>query len=129
MRYTVAVHESLIAQANNLAAIIGVGPEDMQTFGASPWRNAEGDAFALASFVGAPDLPAVLEAGLARPTWDADGIVDLALAAGALAVLDLPDPETGAAPLATSGRIAVVPEMEGSAAISALGLTYPEEED
>lgn len=129
MRYTVAVHESLIVQANNLAAIIGAGPDDMQTFGASPWRNVEGEAFALASFVGPSDLPAVLEAGLSRPTWDADGIVDLALATGALAVLDVLDPEIGAAPLATKGRIAVVPEMEGPAAISALGLTYPEEED
>lgn len=129
MRYTVAVHESLIAQANNLTAIMGAGPEDMQTFGVSPWRNAEGEVFALASFVGPSDLPAVLEGGLARPTWDTEGIVDLALATGALAVLDLTDPETGAAPRATKGRIAVVPAMEGSAAISALGLTYPEEED
>ncbi|SNS29134.1 hypothetical protein [Antarctobacter heliothermus] len=129
MRYTIAVHESLIEQANNLAAFIGAGPEDMQTFGASPWRNSEGAAFALASFVGPSDLPSALKTSLARPDWDVDGLVDLGAATAALAVLDLPDPETASAPMATKGRIAVVPRMEGPAAISALGLSYPKEEE
>lgn len=127
MIYTIAVHESLIESANQRAAALGAGPQDAQTFGAAVWHNAAGAVFAVASFSAPAGWIAALSAAPVRPAWDVDGFVDLEAASAAIAALDLPDTDTGAAPAAITGRIAVARGPEPAEAIAAMGLSYPDE--
>jgi len=114
---TIAVPESLIAQANQLALAVGTSEDDVNTFRAADWTDGTGNfavcstravdkIFDYVSVVDATDNPLLAE-GLAAlsfvtVTTDADGVETI----------------TGNDP----SKIRVIVDMEPFAALSLLGL-------
>lgn len=114
---TIAVPESLIAQANQLALAIGTSEDDVNTFRTADWTDGTGN-FAVCSTravdkifdyiaaVDATDNPLLAEGLAALPfvtvTTDADGVETI----------------TGNDP----SKIRVIVDMEPFAALSLLGL-------
>lgn len=50
-RMTLAVPEALMPQANQLALIAGESPDDVNTFAAANWQDADGNLYAVCSTV------------------------------------------------------------------------------
>ncbi|MCL1629181.1 hypothetical protein M3N55_10595 [Roseibaca sp. V10] len=67
---TLACPENRIADANNLAMVLGEGPLDEHTFGTARWQTAQGARYALARFEPAHWWQDVLVKQLVRPVWD-----------------------------------------------------------
>ncbi|SUZ31995.1 hypothetical protein ROE7235_01746 [Roseibaca ekhonensis] len=67
---TLACPEHRIADANNLAMVLGEGPLDGQTFGTAHWQTPQGARYALARFKPALRWQGVQDQVLARPAWD-----------------------------------------------------------
>jgi hypothetical protein len=116
MRATIAVPETMIADANQLARALGLGPDDDATFGAPIWQDAGGDRYAAASMVVGEGWLDLLAAPLAAPSWGAD----MAAAERARAAVQVGAP-------AGAGRIAVCVAEPASAGLAALGITPVEE--
>lgn len=117
MRITIACPEALIGDANQLARCIGLGPNDDQTYGAPIWRDAAGNAYAVASAVVSGAFYAAATSPLVAPDWGCD----LAAAARAQAAISI-----GAA--AAPGVLAAIIGDDVQAALTALGVTMAEEE-
>ena len=49
MRLTIACPELMRDDANNLAMVLGYGPDDAQTYIALNWQDADGNLYACAS--------------------------------------------------------------------------------
>ena len=120
-RATIAVHEPLIPDANQLALCLGESAADDQTFGAASYQDAGGNLYAVCSTVAKPIFVQLAGQPLQAPDH-APG-VDLEAATRAQAILQI---NSG---IATPDVIAVV--LGGSAEraqdhIAVLGLTLRE---
>jgi hypothetical protein len=116
MRVTIACPEALIGDANQLARCIGLGPDDDQTYGAPVWRDAGGNAYAVASAVVSPAFIDTASSQLVAPDWGCD----LAAAGRAQAAISI-----GAA--AAPGVLAAIIGDDVQAALAALGVTMAED--
>jgi hypothetical protein len=117
-RVTAACPAALVADANHLAMVLGLGPADGQSYRIGSWRDADGYAYACVSFLARPEWLAAAQSGLVRPAWDTDQIIDMAAADRAQAALDLtPGVQAG------QGRIAVVIGGTGREALEAMGVS------
>jgi len=119
IRVTIAVHPDNVPDANQLARVLGYGPDDDRTFTVPGYQHDDGNAYCVAS-------------GLVKPAFVEDVFVE-----------DLPEPEWGADMEAASraqakvviggpaqpDKIAAIVGDDPQAALVALGLTrsYPEE--
>lgn len=71
-RVTIACPETLRDDANQLARCIGFGPEDDQTYGEAVWRDAAGNAYAVASAMVGEGFAEAATSPLAAPAWGCD---------------------------------------------------------
>lgn len=118
MRVTIACPEALIADANQLARVIGLGPEDAQTYGAPVWLDAEGNRYAVASAQVSQRFSTVTGSPLIEPPWGAD----MEAAARAQAVIRIGDLEAPETCRADPAALVAVLGDDPQAAIRMLGL-------
>ena len=121
---TIACPETLIADANHLAMVLGEGASDARTYGAPSWRDAAGNRYALASFMAPLGWIAAAQAPLQRPDWDQDQAIDIAAAQRAqAAMVVVQDTVEGGTMAAEPHRIVALAGAEADAASALLGLT------
>jgi len=87
MRLTIACPEALRDDANQLAMVLGYGPDDAETYVALNWQDAGGNLYACASLIVSDAFTTVAQSGLQRPAWDTDSHVNMAGAYSAQAAL------------------------------------------
>lgn len=118
LRATIACHEALIADANQLALCLGLGPEDAQTYGAPVWLDADGNRYAVASAQVSRNFTAVAGAPLTEPPWGAD----MEAASRAQAVIRVGDPEAPDTCRANPAALVAIIGDDPQAAIRMLGV-------
>ncbi len=130
MRITAACPEGMISDANNLAMVLGFGPDDRRTYTALKWRDADGNRYAAASFEARDEWLPGAQAALARPGWDAEPYtVNMAGARRAQAALVFWAPEAGGpVPQADPAGLTAIGGLDGLAALTAMGLVWIDEE-
>ena len=77
MRLTIACPDALRDDANNLAMVLGYGPDDAETYGKLNWQDAGGNLYACASLTVSDTFTTAAQSGLQRPAWDVDNIIDM----------------------------------------------------
>ena len=87
MRLTIACPATLRSDANNLAMVLGYGPDDAETYGELNWNDAGGNLYACASLAVSDAFTTTAQSGLQRPAWDTDSIISMAAANSAQAAL------------------------------------------
>jgi hypothetical protein len=81
MRYTVAVPEQHLAKANELAMVFGLSLHDKNTYTELKYTDADGNLYAVASFLAPDTMVERVETDLVRPIWDEENQdIDMALA-------------------------------------------------
>jgi len=78
MRLTIACPEALRDDANNLAMVLGYGPDDAETYGELNWQDAGGNLYACASLTVSDAFTTTAQSPLQRPAWDIDNHVNMA---------------------------------------------------
>ena len=78
MRLTIACPDALRDDANNLAMVLGYGPDDALTYGGLNWQDAGGNLYACASLTVSDTFTTTAQSGLQRPSWDTDSHVNMA---------------------------------------------------
>jgi len=87
MRLTIACPVTLRSDANQLAMVLGYGPDDAETYVALNWQDAAGNLYACASLTVSDTFTTAAQSGLQRPSWDVDNIIDMDAARRAQAAL------------------------------------------
>jgi len=87
MRLTIACPDALRDDTNNLAMILGYGPDDAATYGGLNWHDVGGNLYACASLIVSDAFTTAAQSGLQRPAWDTDNTVNMAGANRAQAAL------------------------------------------
>jgi hypothetical protein len=111
MRVTIACPEARIADANQLARCLGLGPDDDKTYGAAQWIDGAGNRYAVAGGVVGPNFSQSASSPLIEPGWGCD----LAAAQRAQALIQIGQP-------AAPDRIAAVFGDDAMASLAAMGL-------
>ena len=78
MRLTIACPAPLRDDANNLAMVLGYGPDDAETYGRLNWHDVYGNLYACASLIVSDTFTTTAQSGLQRPAWDTDNHVNMA---------------------------------------------------
>jgi hypothetical protein len=123
-RLTLAVPESLITEANQLALIMGESAADVNTFTIATWQDAGGNLYAVASAVSKPIVVQALSTGLPDPLPSHAENADIALAQQALDAIVVFD--TGV--LADTDIIVLAIDNDPLTALAEMGLTRVETE-
>jgi hypothetical protein len=123
-RLTLAVPESLIDAANNLALIMGRSADDINTFTQATWQDANGNLYAVASAVSKPIVVQALSTGLPDPLPTHAEDADIALAQQALDAIVVFD--TGV--LADTDIIVLAIDDDPLTVLADMGLTRVEAE-
>jgi hypothetical protein len=87
MRLTIACPEALRDDANQLAMVLGYGPDDALTYSGLNWQDADGNLYAVASLPVSDTFITTAQTALQRPSWDVDNIIDMDAARRAQAAL------------------------------------------
>ena len=87
MRLTIACPDALRDDANDLAMVLGFGPDDALTYGGLNWQDDDGNLYACASLTVSDAFTTAAQSGLQRPAWDTDSHVNMAGANRAQAAL------------------------------------------
>ena len=87
MILTIACPDALRDDANDLAMVLGFGPDDALTYGGLNWQGDDGNLYACASLTVSDAFTTAAQSGLQRPAWDTDSHVNLAGANRAQAAL------------------------------------------
>jgi len=87
MILTIACPDALRDDANDLAMVLGFGPDDALTYGGLNWQDDDGNLYACASLTVSDAFTTAAQSGLQRPAWDTDSHVNLAGANRAQAAL------------------------------------------
>lgn len=111
IRLTFACPEAHILDANQLARVIGLSPDDDKTYGEPQYQDADGNLYAVASGLVESSFLITATSPLTEPEWGAD--MAAAQRAQALAALG-----ESAAP----GHIAAIVGDDVSEALAFLGL-------
>ena len=111
-RVTIACPQAHIADANQLARCIGLGPDDDKTYGAALWQDAAGNLYAMASAIVADTFATTAGSPLTAPEWGCN----MAAARRAQALIQIGPP-------ASPDKIAAIFGDDAFAAVAAMGLT------
>ena len=87
MRLTIACPDALRDDANQIAMVLGYGPDDAETYGSLNWQDADGNLYAVASLPVSDTFTTTAQTALQRPAWDTDSHVNMAGANRAQAAL------------------------------------------
>jgi hypothetical protein len=77
MRLTIACPAALRDDANQLAMVLGYGPDDAETYVALNWQDEDGNFYAVASLPVSDTFTTAAQSGLQRPSWDTDSVIDM----------------------------------------------------
>ena len=120
MRLTIACTATLRSDANQLAMVLGYGPDDAQTYIAPNWQDVDGNLYACASLPVSDTFTTTAQSGLQRPAWDTDNHVNMAGANRAQAALVFSlTPVTAMPDKLTAGA-----GDDALATLAAMGLTH-----
>ena len=122
IRLTAAASESLVADANQLAAALGFSEADLQTYRDSVIRDSEGNLYSAASFTTTLNWVQSASVPPARPHWDTEQVVDIDAATRAWEAMVVWLGE-GEIPQAHPNAITVLIGDDGPAALAMMGLT------
>jgi len=122
MRITIACPATLRSDANNLAMILGYGPDDAATYVALNWQDAGGNLYACASLIVSDTFTSAAQSGLQRPSWDVDNIIDMDAARRAQAALVVSLTPVTAMP----DKLTACAGDDALATLAAMGLTQVE---
>ena len=124
MRLTIACPEALRDDANNLAMVLGYGPDDAQTYIALNWQDAAGNLYACASLTVSDTFTTTAQSPLQRPSWDTDSHVNMDAARRAQAALVFSLTPVTAMP----DKLTACAGDDALATLAAMGLTQVEVE-
>ena len=122
MRLTIACPEALRDDANQLAMVLGYGPDDALTYGGLNWQDADGNLYACASLIVSDTFVSTAQSTLSRPTWDVDNIIDMDAARRAQAALVVSLTPVTAMP----NKLTACAGDDALAVLAAMGLTRVE---
>ena len=112
IRLTFAAPEAFIPDANQLARVIGLSPDDDKTYGEPQYQDAAGNLYSVASGLVEPSFIDTATSPLEEPEWGAD----MAAAQRAQALAALGEP-------AAPDHIAAVVGDDVAEALAFLGLS------
>ena len=124
MRLTIACPDALRDDANDLAMVLGFGPDDALTYGGLNWQDDDGNLYACASLTVSDAFTTTAQSGLQRPEWDDDNHVNMAGANRAQAALVFSLTPVAAMP----DKLTACAGDEALATLAAMGLTQVEVE-
>jgi len=124
MRLTIACPKALRDDANQLAMVLGYGPDDAETYVALNWHDVDGNLYACASLVVSDAFTTAAQSGLQRPSWDVDNIIDMDAARRAQAALVFSLTPVTAMP----DKLTACAGDDALAVLAAMGLTQVEVE-
>ena len=122
MRLTIACPEAMRDDANNLAMVLGFGPDDVQTYVALNWQDVDGNLYACASLPVSDAFTTTAQSGLQRPAWDTDNAISMAAANRAQAALVFSLTPVTAMPY----KLTACAGDDALATLAAMGLTQVE---
>jgi len=122
MRLTIACPDALRDDANNLAMVLGFGPDDALTYVALNWQDAGGNLYACASLTVSDAFTTAAQVALQRPSWDTDNIIDMDAARRAQAALVFSLTPVTAMP----DKLTACAGDDALATLAAMGLTQVE---
>jgi len=122
MRLTIACPDALRDDANQLAMVLGYGPDDALTYGELNWQDADGNLYACASLIVSDAFTTAAQSGLQRPAWDTDSHVSMAAASRAQAALVFSLEAVEVAP----DKLTACAGDDALATLAAMGLTQVE---
>jgi len=122
MRLTIACPEAMRDDANNLAMVLGYGPDDAATYVALNWQDAAGNLYACASLPVSDAFTTTAQATLQRPAWDTDNVISMAAANRAQAALVFSLTPVTAMP----DKLTACAGDDALATLAAMGLTQVE---
>ena len=122
MRLTIACPDALRDDANNLAMVLGYGPDDAATYVALNWQDAAGNLYACASLPVSDAFTTTAQATLQRPAWDTDNVISMAAANRAQAALVFSLTPVTAMP----DKLTACAGDDALATLAAMGLTQVE---
>ena len=120
MRITIACPEALRDDANNLAMVLGFGPDDAATYGGLNWQDAGGNLYACASLTVSDAFTTTAQTALQRPAWDTDSAISMAAANRAQAALVFSLTPVTAMP----DKLTACVGDDALATLAAMGLTH-----
>ena len=124
MRLTIACPEALRDDANQLAMVLGYGPDDVQTYVALNWQDVDGNLYAVASLPVSDTFTTAAQVALQRPAWDTDSAISMAGANRAQAALVFSLEAVEVAP----DKLTACAGDDALATLAAMGLTQVEVE-
>ena len=124
MRLTIACPEALRDDANQIAMVLGYGPDDAETYGELNWQDADGNLYAVASLPVSDTFTTTAQTALQRPSWDTDSHVNMAGANRAQAALVFSLTPVTAMP----DKLTACVGDDALATLAAMGLTQVEVE-
>ena len=124
MRLTIACPEALRDDANQIAMVLGYGPDDAETYVALNWHDVDGNLYACASLPVSDTFTTTAQSGLQRPSWDTDNIIDMDAARLAQAALVFSLEAVEVAP----DKLTACAGDDALATLAAMGLTQVEVE-
>lgn len=132
LRTTIAVPESLISDANQLALVLGESAADDKTFGDPRWQDEDGNLYAVSSTVAKPVFAESATKPLEAPDFAPDA--DVEAATRAQDVLKIEDRTNGGDPVTVHPDhiAAIIDDRLASARehIESMGLSpVPREDD
>ena len=128
MIITIACPAAHVDDANNLAMVLGYGPEDGKTYPEPQWRDVAGNLYSVASGVVSGDFISNATSTLERPEWDKEPYLISMVGAkrAQFIVLLWVDGSPASPPLATPDHLTAIAGPEGLVALDAMGLVMVE---
>ena len=120
MRLTIACPDALRDDANQLAMVLGYGPDDVQTYVALNWQDVDGNLYACASLTVSDTFTTAAQVALQRPAWDTDSAISMAGANRAQAALVFSLEAVEVAP----DNLTACAGDDALATVAAMGLTH-----
>ena len=125
MRLTIACPDAMRDDANQLAMVLGYGPDDVATYGPLNWQDTDDNLYACSSLPVGPLFTTVAQTALQRPEWDTDNHVNMAGANRAQAALVFSLTPV----LAMPDKLTACAGDDALATLAAMGLTQVEVEE
>jgi hypothetical protein len=123
-RLTLAIPESLMDAANQLALIMGESAADVNTFTQANWQDVSGNLYAVCSAVSKSTVVNALSSGLPDPLPAHADSADVALAQQALDAIEV----YGEGVTVGFGKIVLAIDGNPLDALAGIGLTIIEQE-
>ena len=122
MRLTIVCPDALRDDANQLAMVLGYGPDDAETYGKLNWHDVDGNLYACASLTVSDTFTSAAQSPLQRPAWGTDNHVNMDAARRAQAALVFSLTPVTAMP----DKLTACAGDDALATLAAMGLTQVE---